>query len=67
MNSTAPKVKTPQEMWLELPDNVVGEIIKGELQFLIGSARCYPQAWQQLIALEKCLFMPSKVLKTFGW
>jgi hypothetical protein len=54
-------------MWLELPDNVVGEIIKGELQFLIGSARCYPQAWQQLIALEKCLFMPSKVLKTFGW
>jgi hypothetical protein len=31
MNSTAPKVKTPQEMWLELPDNVVGEIIMGEL------------------------------------
>jgi Uma2 family endonuclease len=31
MNSTAPKVKSPQEMWLELPDNVVGEIIMGEL------------------------------------
>jgi len=31
MNSSAPKAKTPQELWLELPDNVVGEIIMGEL------------------------------------
>ncbi|MGZ3770108.1 MAG: Uma2 family endonuclease [Bdellovibrio sp.] len=32
MNSSAPRVKTVQEKWLELPDNVVGEIIMGELQ-----------------------------------
>lgn len=31
MSSSAPKVKTVHEKWLELPDNVVGEIIMGEL------------------------------------
>lgn len=31
MNSTAPKSKSIREQWLELPDNMVGEIIMGEL------------------------------------
>lgn len=31
MSSTAPKQKTAYEKWLELPENVVGEIIAGDL------------------------------------
>ncbi|MGZ3775899.1 MAG: Uma2 family endonuclease [Pseudobdellovibrionaceae bacterium] len=31
MNSSAPTEKTVHEKWLELPDNIVGEIIMGEL------------------------------------
>ena len=31
MSSSAPKEKTVYEKWLELPEHVVGEIIKGEL------------------------------------
>ncbi len=31
MNSSAPKIKSAYEQWLELPENVVGEILMGEL------------------------------------
>ncbi|MFZ4403859.1 MAG: Uma2 family endonuclease [Pseudobdellovibrionaceae bacterium] len=31
MNSSAPKEKTAYEKWMELPNNVVGEIIMGDL------------------------------------
>lgn len=32
MSSTAPKSKSIYEQWLELPDNVVGEVIMGDLR-----------------------------------